>query len=167
MSMNPDEDGQAAKPKGRSNRVPMFERAMRYHDRFSPDDLQHPDKVLEDIRNGVLNKIKCMIVNINSKLKLKDYNSTVALITGCVYQRDQIQYMKEKKLYKQSDFEWEIQFKYVIDKLAGVFKQMIYVQDMEKSRDDVSKKLEFPELEVRLEVFNFQKLYGFNYMGNA
>jgi len=38
---------------------------------------------------------------------------------------------------------------------------------MEKPRSEVEKKLEFPELEIRCEVFNFNKLYGFNYMGNA
>jgi len=72
------------KAKGRSNRVPMFERALRYHDRFSPNDQQHPDAVLEGIKHGVINKIKCMIANVNSALKLKDYNATVALITGCM-----------------------------------------------------------------------------------
>lgn len=44
---------------------------------------------------------------------------------------------------------------------------MIYVQDMEKPRPEVEKKLEFPELEIRYEVFNLSKHYGFNYMGNA
>jgi hypothetical protein len=39
---------------------------MRFFDRFCVNDVQHPAIVLQDIRSGVLQKIKIMISMINT-----------------------------------------------------------------------------------------------------
>lgn len=47
-----------------------------------------------------------------------------------------------------------------MDRLQNVFKN-VYTVDLDKPRDKLEQKLEFPELEIRCEIFNFSKLYGF------
>lgn len=68
--------------------------------------------------------------------------------------------MIDNRQFKVTDFEWEIQFKFVLDRLASVFKLM-YGSDLDKPKEEIEKKLDFPEVEVRCEVFNLVKQYGF------
>jgi hypothetical protein len=54
-----------------------------------------------------------------------------------------------------------------MDKLPIVFKN-VFAADVEKGgKVKFEDKLEFSELEIRLEVFNLQKSYGYSYLGNS
>ena len=70
---------------------------MRFNDRFAVNDVQHPTDVLKDIRSGVLQKIKHMMIHLNQKNPQNIFNTTVALITQSVYQRDHLQQMIDNR----------------------------------------------------------------------
>lgn len=139
---------------------------MRYHDRFCENNFDHPCKVMGAMQSGVLQKIKIMIEHVNQKLRPSVFNSIVGLITLCVYQRDQLQHMINKRLLRATDFDWEIQLKFSMDHLQQVFKKCT-AQDLEIPKEKLLNLLEIPQLEIRADIFNFTKLYGFNYLGNT
>jgi hypothetical protein len=57
--------------------------------------------------------------------------------------------------------------KFVMDKLPIVYKG-VFAADIDKhGKVKFDDKLECSELEIRLEVFNLQKSYGFSYLGNC
>ena len=74
--------------------------------------------------------------------------------------------MHDQKVFKASDFEWEISFKFEMDGIPKVFRQISNAQ-FEKGTQEWETRLELSELELRLEVFNFAKNYGYEYLGNC
>lgn len=74
--------------------------------------------------------------------------------------------MIDNKVFKATDFEWEIQFKYIMDKLQQVFKA-IFSSDLEKKKETWDYRVEYNEIDIRLDVFNFSRSYGFEYLGNV
>ena len=53
-----------------------------------------------------------------------------------------------------------------MDFLQQVFKKCT-AQDLEKPKEKLLTLLDIPQLEVKADIFNFSKLYGFNYLGNS
>jgi hypothetical protein len=95
-----------------------------------------------------------MLTSLHEKMEPKVRLNYVSLITACVYQRDQIQTMIEKRVFKPNDFEWEITFKFEIEEFAKVFRQ-ISVAQLARGPTDWETKLELGEFLLKVEVFNF------------
>ena len=69
--------------------------------------------------------------------------------------------MIDKRIFKITDFEWEMTQKYSFEKLDKVTMKVGGNSGLEKGRAVWVKKLDPKELVVKLDVFNYVRNYGF------
>ena len=74
--------------------------------------------------------------------------------------------MIDKRVFRPNDFEWEITFKFEIEEFAKCFRQ-ISVAQMARGPAEWETRLELNEFILGVSVFNFNKMYGYEYPGNC
>lgn len=85
---------------------------------------------------------------------------------ACVYQRDQLQLIIDKRVFRPNNFEWEITMKFDMESLEKCFKN-ISNQTFAKGPLEWQTKLELNEFSLGVNIFNFTKMYGYEYLGNC
>jgi hypothetical protein len=90
---------------------------MRTWDRFREDPSVHPGKLYAKINDEVDQKILIIATFMKKKIKGHVRISGVGLLTILVYYRDLASQLADLKVFKASDFNWEMHTKYYLDKM--------------------------------------------------
>ena len=140
-----DEDGEEAKSKSMNNTtqdkaflekkkleeiqnerffIPFEDRIMRNRDKYLINPAKHPGYQLEDICKTSNQKTEALTEMLRKKCQVHIRASVITFITILVYHRDMALKMKRERVFKQSDFAWQLSFKFyflnvpdVIDKI--------------------------------------------------
>ena len=148
--------------------IPFEDRVMRTRERYLVSTLKHPGYQIEDIGKTSNQKTEILTEMLRKKCLNHVRQSVITYITILVYHREIADKMRRERVFKKTDFAWQLSFKFdilnipdVIDKLHEFEGQQIDM-DSEKVQSKIMTKL----VEVEFDVLQYKKDYGFEYIGN-
>ena len=126
---------------------------MRVLDRFRVDDSVHPEKLYERIADEIQQKVLAISCFVKKRITPAVRSSAVGLLTIYVYYRDMCKRLATLRVFKQTDFNWEMFFKFTIDKQAECMYKLGAVTRLSKPRKDWESAIETDKLAVTVGVF--------------
>lgn len=107
----------SAKKKGEHTEEPRLDisledRILRTRDRYLVNPAKHPGYQIDDVRKTVVQKT--MILSQMLKKKLANYvrQTVITFITVLVYHRDFAAKLKRERIFKATDFGWQLGMKF-------------------------------------------------------
>ena len=141
---------------------------MRSRERYLISTQKHPGYQIEDIGKTSNQKTEILTEMLRKKCLNHVRQSVITYITILVYHREIADKMKRERVFKKTDFAWQLSFKFdilnipdIIDKLHEFEGQQIDLEN-EKVQSKIMTKL----VEVEFDVLQYKKDYGFEYIGN-
>ena len=105
--------------------VSLEDRILRNRDRFLVNSTKHPGYQYEDVRKTVIQKTLILSQWLKKKLAPAVRGTVITFITILVYHRDFAAKLKRERIYKVSDFGWQLCMKF---NMLGTDKA---IEDME------------------------------------
>lgn len=92
--------------------ISLEDRILRTRDRYLVNPAKHPGYQIEDVRKTVVQKT--MILSQMLKKKLPNYvrQTVITFITVLVYHRDFAAKLKRERIFKATDFGWQLGMKF-------------------------------------------------------
>ena len=141
---------------------------MRNRDRYLINPAKHPGYQIEDAKKTVIQKT--LILSQMLKKKLVNYvrATVITFITILVYHRDFAAKLKRERIFKVTDFGWQLCMKF---DLVGVDRAIdeIYLPPgtiVDYDDPNVLKKLNDQKTDISFEVLQYNQVFGFEYLGN-
>lgn len=144
----------------------LEDRIMRNRDRYLVNPLKHPGYQIEDVKKTVIQKTLILSQMLKKKLAFSVRTTVITFITILVYHRDYAANLKRNRIFKVTDFGWQLYMKFDlhdIDKvISGVTARSSPDLDIEK----LKKSFETTQSEVNFEVLQYNQEFGYEYLGN-
>lgn len=80
---------------------------------------------------------------MRSRIEKFTRENSIALITISIFQRDLVQRLITLRVFKATEFEWEVQFKFELENLSKVTRGVAPASILDKGREFWYPKLEF------------------------
>ncbi|CDW77756.1 dynein heavy chain axonemal [Stylonychia lemnae] len=90
--------------------------------------------------------------------------TTINLIAVFIYFREILDNLIEQKISKVDDFQWQMILKFSFKDIAS---NLVIDYENPNNGQEERMKVDTQKLEIACEVFNSQRLYGFEYIGNS
>lgn len=146
-----------------------LERLMRYAERFLVTPGHHPNKQFSYLTSTIKQKTEILAELLCTPLEQHVRSSAVGLITALVYQRDLSDKMNKQRIYKETDFDWQLAYKMKFHGLEEATAQLdgMVKWNTDMKEDYIQAKKEPRKISIEFDLLDCKKWYGFEYLGNC
>ena len=137
--------------------VSLLDRIMRTRDRYLKNPQKHPGYQIEDVKKTVIQKTLILSSMLKKKLSVCVRSTVITFITILVYHRDYAAKLKRERIFKVTDFGWQLYMKFDLNNVERVIAD-IYMKnnpDINPFDDKIMNKLDTQASEVGFEVLQY------------
>lgn len=148
--------------------VSLLDRIMRTRDRYLKNPQKHPGYQIEDVKKTVIQKTLILSSMLKKKLSVCVRSTVITFITILVYHRDYAAKLKRERIFKVTDFGWQLYMKFDLNNMERVIAD-IYMKnnpDINPFDDKIMNKLDTQASEVGFEVLQYNQEFGYEYLGS-
>jgi hypothetical protein len=126
---------------------------MRQLDRFRIDDTVHPEKLFERIAEEIQQKVLAISSFVKKRITPAVRSSAVGLLTIYVYYRDMCRRLSSLRVFRKTDFNWEMFFKFSLDNTSACVYPVGAVATLQQKREKWESRINTDKLAVKIAVF--------------
>jgi len=146
--------------------ISTFDRVMRTRDRYLVNPVKHPGYQIEDVKKTVIQKTLLLSAMLKKKLPFYVRSTVITFITILVYHRDFAAKLKRERIFKVTDFGWQLCMKFDLNNLEGALEDVPMSRDTDPYSSKVQEKIKIRDVDVNFEVLQYNQEYGFEYLGS-
>lgn len=97
---------------------------MRNRDRYLVNSTKHPGYQIEDVKKTVIQKTLILSSMLKKKLAFSVRATVITFITILVYHRDYAAKLKRERIFKVTDFGWQLYMKFDLHDVDKVIEDV-------------------------------------------
>lgn len=148
--------------------ISFEDRLLRNRDRFLVNSTKHPGYQYEDVRKTVIQKTLILSQWLKKKLAPAVRGTVITFITILVYHRDFAAKLKRERIYKVSDFGWQLCMKFNLVGTDNAIEDIEFAPNsqIDPFDENIQKKIQTKKTDIAFEVLQYEQEFGYEYLGN-
>ena len=128
--------------------VTLEDRVMRNRDRYLVNPAKHPGYQIEDAKKTVIQKTLILSNMLKKQLPFSVRNTVITYITILVYHRDFAAKLKRERIYKVTDFGWQLCMKFDLLGVEKALEDLTNRRDIDPFDEKVQSQIAYRHIDV-------------------
>ena len=141
---------------------------MRTRDRYHLNPSKHPGYQIEDLKKTVVQKTLILSTMLKKRLSFNVRNTVITFITILVYHRDYADRLKRERIFKVTDFGWQLCMKFDLVGVENVLDDVNIRTNpaIDPFDEKIISKFNTLKSNIHFEVLQYNQEFGYEYLGS-